>query len=151
MPRALCALAMTHYRKCGGAGRCGERTERRQWRMKRSERVAAVKIGGVRRKAARKFWAPQQGHRPLRQCNKSCGETGRRGRRPPTRSIYYVRLQRAVFFPALCNIIPATFSPPFFPQKGLTAAFFWHTINILKRLVGKTRNFSTVFCKSSGR
>ena len=60
MPRALCALAMTHYRKCGGAGRCGERTERRQWRMKRSERVAAVKISSVRRKAAQKFWAPQQ-------------------------------------------------------------------------------------------
>ena len=49
MPRALCALAMTHYRKCGGAGRCGERTERRQWRMKQSERVAAVKISSVRR------------------------------------------------------------------------------------------------------
>ena len=47
-------------------GRCGERSERRQWRMKRSERVAAVKISSVRRKAARKFWAPQQGHRPLR-------------------------------------------------------------------------------------
>ncbi len=30
------------------------------------ERVAAVKIGGARRKAAQKFWAPQQDHRPLR-------------------------------------------------------------------------------------
>ncbi len=40
----------------------GERTERRQWRMKRGERVAAVKISSVRRKAAQKFWAPQQGH-----------------------------------------------------------------------------------------
>ena len=48
------------------AGRCGERTERRQWRIQRSERVAAVKISSVRRKAAQKFWAPQQGHRPLR-------------------------------------------------------------------------------------
>ena len=47
-------------------GRCGERAERRQWRMKRSERVAAVKISSVRRKAAQKFWAPQQDHRPLR-------------------------------------------------------------------------------------
>ena len=43
-----------------------ERTERCQWQEKRGERVAAVKIGGVRRKAAQKFWAPQQGHRPLR-------------------------------------------------------------------------------------
>ncbi len=34
--------------------------------MKQSERVAAVKIGGVRRKAAQKFWVPQQDHRPLR-------------------------------------------------------------------------------------
>ena len=48
------------------AARCGERIERRRWRMKRDERVAAVKILSVRRKAARKFWAPQQGHRALR-------------------------------------------------------------------------------------
>ena len=48
------------------AGRCGEQTERRQWRIQRSERVAAVKISSVRRKAAQKFWAPQQGHRLLR-------------------------------------------------------------------------------------
>ena len=48
------------------AARCGERFERRRWRMKRDERVAAVKILSVRRKAAQKFWAPQQGHRPLR-------------------------------------------------------------------------------------
>ena len=46
-----------------GAGRCGERTERCQWQRKRSERVAAVKILSVRRKAAQKFWAPQQDHR----------------------------------------------------------------------------------------
>ena len=81
------------------SGRCGERTERCRWQRKRSERVAAVKIGGVRRKAAQKFWAPQQGHRPLRmrilwcvgragynpaptECYKECGRTGRRGRRP---------------------------------------------------------------------
>ena len=49
------------------AGRCGERTERCRWQRKRSERVAAVKILSVRRKAAQKFWAPQQGHRPLRK------------------------------------------------------------------------------------
>ena len=46
----------------GTAGRCGER----------SERVAAVKISSVRRKAAQKFWAPQQDHRPLRKRNKGC-------------------------------------------------------------------------------
>ena len=48
------------------AGRCGERTERCQWQRKRGERVAAVKILSDSRKAAQKFWAPQQGHRPLR-------------------------------------------------------------------------------------
>ena len=42
------------------AGRCGERTERCQRQKKRSERVAAVKILSVRRKAAQKFWTPQQ-------------------------------------------------------------------------------------------
>ena len=47
------------------AGRCGERTERCQRQKKRSERVAAVKISSVRRKAAQKFWAPQQDHRLL--------------------------------------------------------------------------------------
>ncbi len=54
------------------AGRCGERTERCRWQRKRSERVAAVKILSVRRKAAQKFWAPQQDHRPLRKRNKRC-------------------------------------------------------------------------------
>ena len=52
------------------SGRCGERTERCQWQRKRSERVAAVKILSVRRKAAQKFWAPQQDHRPLRRFGK---------------------------------------------------------------------------------
>ena len=37
-----------------------ERNERRQRRIKRIERVAAVKISSARRKAAPKFWAPQQ-------------------------------------------------------------------------------------------
>ena len=55
------------YEECGRAGRCGERTERCQWQRERSERVAAVKILSVRRKAAQKFWAPQQDHRPLRR------------------------------------------------------------------------------------
>ena len=54
-------------KRCSTAGRCGERTERCQWQKQRSERVAAVKISSVRRKAAQKFWAPQQGHRPLRK------------------------------------------------------------------------------------
>ena len=54
------------------AGRCGERTERCRWQKQRSERVAAVKILSVRRKAAQKFWAPQQDHRPLRKRNKRC-------------------------------------------------------------------------------
>ena len=53
------------------AGRCGERTERCRWQMQRGERVAAVKISSVRCKAARKFWAPQQDHRPLRRPNYS--------------------------------------------------------------------------------
>ena len=54
------------------AGRCGERTERCRWQKQRSERVAAVKISGVRRKAAQKFWAPQQDHRPLRKRISGC-------------------------------------------------------------------------------
>ena len=54
------------------AGRCGERTERCQWQKQRSVRVAAVKISSVRRKAAQKFWAPQQGHRPLRNRIMGC-------------------------------------------------------------------------------
>ena len=69
------------YKECDfyRAGRCGERTERCRWQRKRSERVAAVKIFSVRRKAAQKFWAPQQGHRPLRKRYKRCGEV----RNPP--------------------------------------------------------------------
>ena len=58
---------------CGKAGRCGERIERRRWRMKRDERVAAVKISSDSRKAAQKFWAPQQGHRPLRKVTREYG------------------------------------------------------------------------------
>ena len=46
--------------RCGPSG-CGrERSERRQRRMQRGERVAAVKISSVRRQEAQKFWAPQQ-------------------------------------------------------------------------------------------
>ena len=63
---SVTGFAMTHCKECGRAGRCGERTERCQWQRKRSERVAAVKILSDSRKAAQKFWAPQQGHRPLR-------------------------------------------------------------------------------------
>ena len=36
------------------------------WHDGGPERVAAIKISSVRRKAAQKFWAPQQGHRALR-------------------------------------------------------------------------------------
>ncbi len=60
--------------KCLRADRCGERIERRRWRMKRDERVAAVKILSGIRKAAPKFWALQQGHRPLRKRSKNFGK-----------------------------------------------------------------------------
>ena len=70
------------YKCHGGAGRCGERTGRCQWQKQRSERVAAVKISSVRRKAAQKFWAPQQDHRPLRMRCRKCGEVGDRKGRP---------------------------------------------------------------------
>ena len=49
-----------------------ERSERRRWRIKRGERVAAVKISSARRKAAKKFWAPQQDHPALRK-GRECG------------------------------------------------------------------------------
>ena len=67
----LCSPAglVSHFLRCVIArAHCarGERTERCRWQRKQSERVAAVKISSVRRKAAQKFWAPQQGHRPLR-------------------------------------------------------------------------------------
>ena len=68
LPRVRCVRGndIVFLQEGGTAGRCGERTERCQWQKQRSERVAAVKIGGVRRKAAQKFWVPQQDHRPLR-------------------------------------------------------------------------------------
>ncbi len=54
--------------------------------MKRDERVAAVKISSDSRKVAQKFWAPQQDHRPLRDCNRKCGTSpgGRTGASAPT-------------------------------------------------------------------
>ena len=74
-PRPADALLVVRW-----AGRCGERTERCQWQRKRSERVAAVKILSVRRKAAQKFWAPQQDHRPLRRVARSaCVESPSHG------------------------------------------------------------------------
>ena len=48
------------------AGGCGERAVRCQWQIKHGERVAAVKISSVRRKATKKFWVPQQDHAALR-------------------------------------------------------------------------------------
>ena len=61
-PRAYTALAIKCHCKARARTGCGERAERCQWQEKRGERVAAVKISSVRRKAAQKFWAPQQGH-----------------------------------------------------------------------------------------
>ena len=84
-PRATARVAPTEgYKRLCGAGRCGERTERCQWQRKRSERVAAVKISSVRRKAAWKFWAPQQDHRPLRRGSGNSSVIGR-GRTTPLR------------------------------------------------------------------
>ena len=80
------------------AGRCGERIERCRWQKKRDERVAAVKISSVRRKAAQKFWAPQQDHRPLRKCNKRCN--GRATARvAPTKALQGVRRGGALPLP----------------------------------------------------
>ena len=74
--------ALPWVREKLGSGRCGERTERCQWQRKRSERVAAVKILSVRRKAAQKFWAPQQDHRPLRRGLQGAQRAGCSGDRP---------------------------------------------------------------------
>ena len=69
----------------GTVGRCGERAERCRWQRKRSERVAAVKILSVRRKAAQKFWAPQQDHRPLQRVIDGAVCGGTHGSRPTGR------------------------------------------------------------------
>ena len=55
--------------------RGGDADYRSQWQKKRDERGAAVKISSVRRKAAQKFGAPQQGHRPLWRVYKRCDWT----------------------------------------------------------------------------
>ena len=96
-------LGMTGCKECGDSGRCGERTERCQWQRKRSERVAAVKILSVRRKAAQKFWAPQQGHRPLRKC-------------------YILRRTRATARVAPTQIYPLPLS---FPFHLISEVFLW--------------------------
>ena len=78
------------------AGRCGERTERCRWQIQRGERVAAVKISSVRRKAARKFWAPQQDHRPLRRCGREVpARRGGRthGSRPTSANTLFIHVQ----------------------------------------------------------
>ena len=81
------------------SGRCGERTERCQWQRKRSERVAAVKISSVRHKAAQKFWAPQQDHRPPWKRNKRCN--GRATARvAPTKALQEVRYGGPMWAPA---------------------------------------------------
>ena len=73
------------YKGCRKTGRCGERTERCRWQRKRSERVAAVKILSVRRKAAQKFGAPQQDHRPLQKVIDGAVCGGTHGSRPTGR------------------------------------------------------------------
>ena len=96
-----------------GSGRCGERTERCRWQKKRSERVAAVKISSVRRKAAQKFWAPQQDHRPLRKRILWCvGRTGTRSavgrataRVAPTEISEHLRRGRCEHRPAVRQVI----------------------------------------------
>ena len=80
VPKAPLPKGFLQEMRC--AGRCGERTERCQWQRERSERVAAVKILSVRRKAAQKFWAPQQDHRPLRRGLQGAQRAGRSGDRP---------------------------------------------------------------------
>ena len=91
---------MDFFKGCGEAGRCGERTERCRWQKKRSERVAAVKILSVSRKAAQKFWAPQQDHRPLRKRNKRCN--GRATARvAPTKG--FVRRAKNKIVPGFCQ------------------------------------------------
>ena len=78
------------------AGRCGERTERCRWQIQRGERVAAVKISSVCRKAARKFWAPQQDHRPLRSAWQGVPAWIAGGqRRPPLRMVCKKSVGRA--------------------------------------------------------
>ena len=94
------ASAPTDSLVAGTAGRCGERTERCRWQRKRSERVAAVKILSGSRKAAQKFWAPQQDHRPLRKCILRCVGEGLcpsrgRGRTLPLRSVARSAVGRA--------------------------------------------------------
>ena len=78
------------------AGRCGERTERCRWQIQRGERVAAVKISSVRRKAARKFWAPQQDHRPLRTVTRSALQDGAAGHMGPA-------LQAQILYLFMCK------------------------------------------------
>ena len=61
-------FAMTFFESAVRVGRQGER-------------VAAVKILSGRRKAAKKFWAPQQDYRPLRMgtCGYEFGDQRRNG------------------------------------------------------------------------
>ena len=117
----------------------GRRSEVSEWPRSKLGASAARQRGN--------FGHRNRGIIPYGNATRAAVKRGVEDAAPPTRSIYYVRLQRAVFFPALCNIIPATFSPPFFPQKGLTTVFFWHTISMLKDLSGKPKDSSTVFIK----
>ena len=126
LPRATARVAPTEgYKQYRGAGRCGERTERCQWQMKRGERVAAVKILSVRRKAARKFWAPQQDHRPLRGRCKECGADKGRPGGPPLRFLYplFICALRRINLPGagvcLCRPTRCGPRPGAFPERWL--------------------------------
>ena len=107
------------------AGRCGERIERRRRRMQRDERVAAVKILSVRRKAARKFWAPQQDHRPLRGRYMRCGADKGRPGGPPLRFLYplFICALRRINLPGagvcLCRPTRCGPRPGVFPGRWL--------------------------------
>ena len=69
MPRALCALAMTHYRKCSGAaGHMGPAL--------RNYKSCGINPAGG------------QGRPPLRVRKKRDTRSGGRGRTPPLRTVY---------------------------------------------------------------
>ena len=84
----------TGHRRRSASSRGGERSERCLWQIQRGERVAAVKISSVRRKAARKFWAPQQGHAALRMGYRRSFRRGRCLHRPKSLAEFAARTPR---------------------------------------------------------
>ena len=95
----------TGHRRRSASSRGGERSERCLWQIQRGERVAAVKISSVRRKAARKFWAPQQGHAALRMGYRRSFRRGRCLHRPKSLAEFAARTPRRnqIIFPAACT------------------------------------------------